>query len=58
MLTMPKKKEVNILKVQTESFASSVSRTLAAYDMKFFVTLAFGWKLAAKNSFLEHRQVF
>ena len=33
---------------------SAVSRTLATYKMEFFVTLAVGWKLAAKCSFLKH----
>ena len=43
----PKKtKEVNILKVVTESFKSGVSRTLATtYKTEFFVTSAVGWKL-------------
>ena len=51
-----KTEDVKILKVWTESFKSDISRTLATYKIEFFVTLAVGWKLAAKYIyiFLEH----
>ena len=51
---LKKTKEVNILKVWTESFTSRASRTLAAYKMDFILTLAVSWKLEQSIVFLEH----